>query len=194
MNSNKPALHISGWLSGVAGLMLLMTAPVCAQPQPVLEGGGLGKVRIGMAVRQAERTLGVGLRSLIPGYGEGCWLAVRADGIDPGLSYMVEHGWITRIDVAPPQEGERRRFRRRRVSASDQAGPMSSQTTAAPVFPCWRLTPTTTTTAGSLWRRHLRWASSSRCPAARSSPFGPDAGSRSPTPRLVHRNAIVADR
>ena len=98
---------MSRWTSRVAVLMsaLLMAAPAGAQPQPVLENGGIGKVRIGMAVKEAERTIGAGLRSLIPGYGEGCWLAVRADGIDPGLSYMVEHGAITRIDVATPREG-----------------------------------------------------------------------------------------
>jgi hypothetical protein len=85
--------------------VLAMAAPAAAQQPPVLEGGGMGKVRIGMGVKEAERTIGAGLRSLVPGYGPGCWLAVRADGIDPGLSYMVENGRITRIDVSTPQDG-----------------------------------------------------------------------------------------
>ena len=89
----------------VAMSVLAMAAPAAAQQQPVLESGGIGKVRIGMAVKEAERTMGVRFRSLIPAYGEGCWLAVRADGVDPGLSYMVENGRITRIDVSTPREG-----------------------------------------------------------------------------------------
>lgn len=85
--------------------VLLMTAPISAQQRPVLENGGIGKVRTGMNVEQAERMIGARLRSLVPGYGPGCWLAVRADGVDPGLSYMVENGQITRIDVTTPQGG-----------------------------------------------------------------------------------------
>jgi len=84
---------------------LVMIAPVAAQQQPLLESGGIGKVRVGMGIKEAERTIGVRLRSLIPAYGEGCWLAVRADGIDPGLSYMVENGRITRIDISTPRDG-----------------------------------------------------------------------------------------
>jgi len=49
--------------------------------------------------------IGARLHSLVPGYGPGCWLAARADGVDPGLSYMIENGRITRIDVIPPQTG-----------------------------------------------------------------------------------------
>lgn len=94
-------------ISRVAVLMsvLAMTLPSSAQQPPLLEGGGLGKVRIGMGVAQAEQAIGARLHSLVPGYGPGCWLAVRADGIEPGLSYMVEHGRITRIDVVTPQGG-----------------------------------------------------------------------------------------
>ena len=85
--------------------VLAMTAPAAAQQQPVLESGGIGKLRIGMGVKEAERTIGARLRSLVPAYGQGCWLAVRADGIDSGLSYMVENGLITRIDVVTPRDG-----------------------------------------------------------------------------------------
>jgi hypothetical protein len=85
--------------------ILLMAAPLAAQQRPVLESGGVGKVRIGMTVEQTERMIGARLRSLVPGYGPGCWLAVRADGVDPGLSYMVENGQVTRIDVTTPQDG-----------------------------------------------------------------------------------------
>jgi len=85
--------------------MLSLTAPAASQQPHVLENGGIGKVRIGMGIKQAERVIGAGLRSLIPAYGPGCWLAVRADGIDPGLSYMVENGLITRIDIGTPRDG-----------------------------------------------------------------------------------------
>ena len=94
------------WISRVVVVMsvLATTTPAAAQ-QPVLENSGIGKVRIGMDIKEAERTLGVHLRSLVPGYGQGCWLAGRADGIDPGLSYMVENGVVTRIDVVTPPDG-----------------------------------------------------------------------------------------
>ena len=85
--------------------VLAMTGPGVAQQRPVLDNGGLGKVRIGMSVEEAERVIGGRLHSLVPGYGQGCWLAGRADGLDPGLSYLVEHGRITRIDVTSPNTG-----------------------------------------------------------------------------------------
>jgi len=98
---------MSRWKARVAVLIsvLAMAAPANAQQPPVLENGGLGKVRIGMGIKEAERAIGARLRSLIPAYGPGCWLAVRADGIDPGLSYMVENGLITRIDIGTPRGG-----------------------------------------------------------------------------------------
>lgn len=107
VNSDGATPDMSSWIPGVALLLsvLLITVPAGAQQQPVLESGGLGKVQIGMGVKEAERAIGAGLRSQIPGYGEGCWLAVRADGVDPGLSYMVEHGRITRVDVTTPRDG-----------------------------------------------------------------------------------------
>ena len=107
MNVQTPVPHKSCWISRVAVLMsmLAMIAPAAAQQQLILESGGIGKVRIGMGVEEAERTIGARLRSLVPAYGQGCWLAVRADGIDPGLSYMVENGRITRIDVVTPRDG-----------------------------------------------------------------------------------------
>jgi hypothetical protein len=85
--------------------LLVPVVPAVAQQQRVLEGGGLGKVRIGMGIEEAERAIGARLRSLVPGYGPGCWLAGRADGADPGLSYMVENGRITRIDIETPLGG-----------------------------------------------------------------------------------------
>jgi len=101
----RPGQHLS--LLRLAALLtvLAMTAPGMAQQPPVLESGGLGTVRIGMSVEDAERAIGVRLHSLVPGYGQGCWLAGRADGLDPGLYYMVEHGRITRIDVTAPKAG-----------------------------------------------------------------------------------------
>ena len=96
------------WIVRVVALMSLLAAmaPAAAQQERVLGSGGLGKVRIGMDVQEAERAIGSRVRSLVPGYGPGCWLAVRADGIDPGVSYMVESGRITRIDIVTPQDGK----------------------------------------------------------------------------------------
>jgi hypothetical protein len=108
MNCNLRTMVVGAMDVRVAILMavLLVSAPAAAQQQrSVLENGGVGKVRIGMSVKEAERVIGAGLRSLVSAYGPGCWLAVRADGIDPGLSYMVENGRITRIDVGTPREG-----------------------------------------------------------------------------------------
>lgn len=101
------APHSAGWISCVAVVMmgLAMTAPTGAQQPSILESSGIGNVRIGLALEDAEQAIGVRFRSLVPGYGPGCWLAVRADGIEPGLSYMVEDGRITRIDVTTPSGG-----------------------------------------------------------------------------------------
>jgi hypothetical protein len=58
-----------------------------------------------MKVKRAEVLVGSKFRSLIPAYGPRCWLAVRADGIDPHVSYMVENGFITRIDISTSKVG-----------------------------------------------------------------------------------------
>ena len=107
MNVQRRVPTVSCWISHLAVLMamLMLISPAAAQQQRVLESGGIGKVRVGMDVGEVERTIGARLRSLVPGYGQHCWLAVRTDGLDPGLVYMVENGRITRIDVVVPRDG-----------------------------------------------------------------------------------------
>jgi hypothetical protein len=61
---------------------------------------GLGRVEMGMTVRQAEQALGTSLRidaSQDPT--RHCLYARRADGGDPGVGYMVLDGAIVRIDI-----------------------------------------------------------------------------------------------
>ena len=64
---------------------------------------GLGKVRIGMSLSEAEQALSAGLSGDTTG--ETCRVVGRADGKDPGISYMIEKGRITRIDIATPAKG-----------------------------------------------------------------------------------------
>ena len=107
MNLHGVEVRMLRWTFRIAVLILAlaMAAPASAQERRILESGGIGKVRIGMSISRAERALGARLRSFIPAYGKGCWLAVRADGIDAGLSYMVKRARITRIDVDTPRSG-----------------------------------------------------------------------------------------
>lgn len=106
MNSDRGKTMVVFLRVAVSMLALAMTVPGSAQQPLLLESGGLGNVQIGMGVAQAELAIGARLRSLVPGYGPSCWLAVRADGMEPGISYMVENGRITRIDVQTPPGGK----------------------------------------------------------------------------------------
>ena len=65
---------------------------------------GLGKVRIGMTVRQAEKALGEKLAGDGTSAAESCRYVHRSAG-EAGVAYMVENGRITRIDVEPPAQG-----------------------------------------------------------------------------------------
>lgn len=66
----------------------------------VLTAGGLGSVKVGMTVRQAERALGAKLH--LTSYEDlsgQCLRGSRTDGVDPGQIYMALKGIIQRIDV-----------------------------------------------------------------------------------------------
>ncbi len=72
----------------------------------ILTFNGLGSVRIGMTVSEAEAALGAKLTPMDPSNGidsEACWETSRADNVDPGISYMVNQGNIVRIDVFFPR-------------------------------------------------------------------------------------------
>ena len=85
------------WLASLALVALAASAPT-------LDAGGLGAVRVGMTLAQASRALGVKLRlAADPGYSsDECDYAYRVDKRDGGVSYMVAHGRIVRIDVVKP--------------------------------------------------------------------------------------------
>jgi hypothetical protein len=88
-----------------AAAALVMIGSGAAVLAETLTPEGLGKVRIGMTVSQAEKALGAKLA----GEGdtsEACRYVHRAGGADPGVSIMVESGRITRIDVEPPAAGK----------------------------------------------------------------------------------------
>ena len=61
---------------------------------------GVGPVQLGMTVEGAERALGTKLepRSLVY-TSDGCYQTSRADKKDPGITYVVEDGKITVINV-----------------------------------------------------------------------------------------------
>lgn len=97
-----------------------------AQPADVLTPFGLGAVRIGMSVPEAEKALKTRLKvELIEvDADESCGYATRADKRDANLAYMVEDGRITRIDVIQPRRGS---GPERRVTAATGLGVGSSE-------------------------------------------------------------------
>ncbi|TWB36436.1 hypothetical protein FBZ91_109298 [Nitrospirillum viridazoti] len=94
--------------SWVYPLLALMAAlPAACQPSPPpLTFDGLEPVRLGMTVVQAESALDVAFRPMDRSQSADCWLTGRGDGKDKQISYMVEKGRITRIDVFAPPGGE----------------------------------------------------------------------------------------
>jgi hypothetical protein len=66
----------------------------------VLSFQGVGPVQLGMTVKAAERALGTKLepRSLVY-TSDACYQTLRADKKDPGITYVIEDGKITVINV-----------------------------------------------------------------------------------------------
>lgn len=84
----------------------LLLASACASPSRagdyhVLTSGGLGRVAVGMNLKQAQTALGAKLKVDYPEAvdNDNCGLARRADGHEANVLYMVEGGRITHIDV-----------------------------------------------------------------------------------------------
>jgi hypothetical protein len=86
----------------ISNIALAWGAPSPAADEHVLTSRGLGRVHVGMKLRQAEIALGANLRIDGP-TSESCGMAERADGRDAGVLYMLEDGRITRVDVYPPK-------------------------------------------------------------------------------------------
>jgi hypothetical protein len=93
----------------VVGIAALLAINLRSKQQ-VLTFDGLGPVRIGMTVPEAETALGAKLAPLDKTNGidtEGCWTTGRADNTDRGISYMIWDGKIVRIYIFLSQrEGE----------------------------------------------------------------------------------------
>lgn len=63
---------------------------------------GIGPVKIGMAIEEAERALGAKLDPISEAFGTECWVTSRSDKIDPSIQYMIEDETIVAINVYPP--------------------------------------------------------------------------------------------
>ena len=78
-------------------LVLSMGAARAEAPYPVMSIDGLGKVKLGMTVAQAEAVLGKSLKH-DPKDAESA--ACDMTSVDQyGIQYMIENGKVTRIDV-----------------------------------------------------------------------------------------------
>jgi hypothetical protein len=91
---------------GVAGYLAFASR----SEEHILVSDGLGPVRIGMTVSEAEVALGTELAPMDQTnetYTDECWITGRADNVDPGIGYTVWDGKIVRIDAFPyrPKEG-----------------------------------------------------------------------------------------
>jgi hypothetical protein len=62
---------------------------------------GIGPVKIGMTVQEAERALGAKLDAISPEFSKECWVTSRSDKKDPVIQYIVEDRNIAAIDVYP---------------------------------------------------------------------------------------------
>ncbi|MGY8682409.1 hypothetical protein Q2941_32235 [Bradyrhizobium sp. UFLA05-153] len=84
----RALLMMSAWL---------LTTPAAAE---TLSWEGVGPVRLGMDVKAAEQALKTKLLPRqLPFEDDQCYVTWRADGQDPGLGYVIEHGRITVIQV-----------------------------------------------------------------------------------------------
>ncbi|MHB1205002.1 MAG: hypothetical protein ACYCZX_05510 [Rhodospirillaceae bacterium] len=94
-------MRVQKCLQTLAFLVSLASASANAADQ-ILTPDGLGPVRIGMTVSQAEKALGAKLKPFNPtdGYSTAsCWQTHRADEPDAAVIYMIWYGKIVRIAV-----------------------------------------------------------------------------------------------
>jgi hypothetical protein len=91
-------------------LGLLVAFPLITGVMPVpgdwLTVFGIGPVRFGMTVAEAERALGTKLVSDDAQANEACRYATRADRKDPDLAFMIEDGKLVRIDAGDMEPGD----------------------------------------------------------------------------------------
>jgi hypothetical protein len=89
-------------------LVLCFSSASANATDQILTPNGLGPVRIGMTVTQAEKALGAKLDPLekMSANTESCWYTQRADHVDPLVSYMVWYRKIVRIDIDESELGK----------------------------------------------------------------------------------------
>ena len=95
------------WVAIWFVLALAWASPSKAAEGHALTMSGLGPVKIGMTVKQAEAALEARLRMVEPNDtdSQACQYAEREDGRDRNVSYMIEGGQITRIDIVALDRG-----------------------------------------------------------------------------------------
>lgn len=92
----------------LALVLCLASLPAVSADQ-ILTPEGLGPVRIGMTVSQAETALGAKLKPLNKADGisdESCWETHSLSDPDPAVSYMIWNGKIVRIAIHGYHEEE----------------------------------------------------------------------------------------
>jgi hypothetical protein len=83
--------------------LTLFTAACQKAPDfPSVTLKGLGPVKLGMSISEAEKALGTMLSSRDEGFDEQCWYSFAKDDSDPITSYILNGTKIVRIDVLNP--------------------------------------------------------------------------------------------
>ena len=86
-----------GIIFSLAGVVALIEPANCQ----VLSWQGLGSVRLGMTVDEAEHSLMTPLAPKDVGFSDECWVTQRLDGKDEAIYYQVRKGKIAVISVSP---------------------------------------------------------------------------------------------
>jgi len=85
-----------------AALAFIILASDPAVANLIATSEGIGPVKIGMTVEEAERALGAKLDPISEAFSKECWVTSRSDEKIPIIQYTVEDQAITAINVFPP--------------------------------------------------------------------------------------------
>lgn len=98
------------YVKRLASLVVFVVCAACTKPgDQILTFAGLGPVKIGMTVVQAEKALDAKMRAFDPSdrtAAQACWYTRRTDGIDQQIAYMVWNTAIVRIDIQNHAPGQ----------------------------------------------------------------------------------------
>lgn len=101
--AGKPPVNVIArampFAAAVAALVVFAFDQTYARQVATMEG--IGPVKIGMTVQEAERALGAKLDPISSEFGTECWITSRSDNKDRAIQYMVEDKNIAAIDVYP---------------------------------------------------------------------------------------------